>query len=794
MSFKEDPLEQISFTQDDILLQGLPQIKSQGINNSSKQESQVQNLNLDLQSRSKRHESIGRILEEKTQPISKMQDYQQNQQTFESAASQRMNIGITQQHQRSNGGSSKEDLRRNMNEAFSENLPTIKSKSKSQSQNTELKMKIQELQKINRIKRGLNNIEDSYDDGSLERSTNKSNKNNKIKPGNTNIGKISPLKRQQWDDNFNQIMNSRNNFNNQTITLTSVGRNQNTASTMSKDNLISINSLSASKKFNSNLNTSQIVKPQHKNRPLNILQDDRYSKERLLETAYNLNDEINQQTPISEVAQNQVKHQQDKSYLDSPNKTLLSFKKQSNISDKVNESFLSFDNESTILAISKISQKGQSNNSSFIGGRQSNRKILPQLPSNFNENSNNDFIDPIKVNIKYKNIIQNGEKTQRNHQSRKEHQARLKMGIDWSHLHKWCKTNLKTQIGYTRIFPLPQGLQEILRIYLLIKIRQASKKKLLESKEQLNGSQSPSQNLFTPLRDPCDQKLLCSSIGQSRSISPKVFTNLGKRSDSIVSQMKLKNGLDPNGRSPGSIKKPPPFKLKDLHKYSKTLKVTDIDPMLFNRVLDSKNKNKGRQSKSPPQNNQQSPPRSPNRNIEWTKTPVYKQFMLKLTEMESLEDNQIGFRKHKMRNPKKTLKQFELDLKNKKLMYQLMEEVLSNIYTEQEVQYFITILKNKNLNDDEMVSMWIKVGDTLEVLMCKLGLKDQYDRMMDQYDEEKKDNLRKTIIKLLCRCKIMFGLLSENQEAGLVLKRAIQGIFWRQITYNECLRKAYICK
>jgi len=35
------------------------------------------------------------------------------------------------------------------------------------------------------------------------------------------------------------------------------------------------------------------------------------------------------------------------------------------------------------------------------------------------------------------------------------------------------------------------------------------------------------------------------------------------------------------------------------------------------------------------------------RNIEWSKTPAYKQFMLKLTEMESLEDSDIGFRKHK---------------------------------------------------------------------------------------------------------------------------------------------------
>ena len=57
-------------------------------------------------------------------------------------------------------------------------------------------------------------------------------------------------------------------------------------------------------------------------------------------------------------------------------------------------------------------------------------------------------------------------------------------------------------------------------------------------------------------------------------------------------------------------------------------------------------------------------------------------------------------------------------------MKQLLEETLKNIYSEQEVQYFITILKNKTLEGEEMQKMVEKVEDTLEVLMCKLGLKD----------------------------------------------------------------------
>ncbi len=40
-------------------------------------------------------------------------------------------------------------------------------------------------------------------------------------------------------------------------------------------------------------------------------------------------------------------------------------------------------------------------------------------------------------------------------------------------------------------------------------------------------------------------------------------------------------------------------------------------------------------------------PKSPGRNVEWTTTPVFKQFMLRINEVDSLENSEIGFRKYK---------------------------------------------------------------------------------------------------------------------------------------------------
>ena len=117
--------------------------------------------------------------------------------------------------------------------------------------------------------------------------------------------------------------------------------------------------------------------------------------------------------------------------------------------------------------------------------------------------------------------------------------------------------------------------------------------------------------------------------------------------------------------------------------------------------------------------------------IDWSTTPVYKQFVLKVTEMESLKDSGLGFRKN-----------YKLDIGDPKVRQKLLEQALANIYGETEIEYVIKILKEQisdsqesSERKDELVSIYAKALDTLEVLMTKMGLKDQFDRVVYQYDE-----------------------------------------------------------
>lgn len=80
------------------------------------------------------------------------------------------------------------------------------------------------------------------------------------------------------------------------------------------------------------------------------------------------------------------------------------------------------------------------------------------------------------------------------------------------------------------------------------------------------------------------------------------------------------------------------------------------------------------------------------------------------------------------------------------------------------------MLKKDTLQEEEMSRMVDKVEDTLEVLMCKLGLKDQYERMVDSYQAEFKLDLRDTLIKLLCRCKIMYGSIQQIKTIFKIMK------------------------
>jgi hypothetical protein len=45
---------------------------------------------------------------------------------------------------------------------------------------------------------------------------------------------------------------------------------------------------------------------------------------------------------------------------------------------------------------------------------------------------------------------------------------------------------------------------------------------------------------------------------------------------------------------------------------------------------------------------------------------------------------------------------------------------------ESEIDYNLTLVKNTRLEMDKMSSMYSKALDTLELLMCKLGLKEAF--------------------------------------------------------------------
>lgn len=83
--------------------------------------------------------------------------------------------------------------------------------------------------------------------------------------------------------------------------------------------------------------------------------------------------------------------------------------------------------------------------------------------------------------------------------------------------------------------------------------------------------------------------------------------------------------------------------------------------------------------------------------IEWTKTPVYKQFALKLTETESLSDSVLG-----LRNAKRIGK-VGLDISDPSVKRRLLEQILQSIYGESEIEYMIKIVKSKNNNPDDPI-------------------------------------------------------------------------------------------
>jgi len=78
------------------------------------------------------------------------------------------------------------------------------------------------------------------------------------------------------------------------------------------------------------------------------------------------------------------------------------------------------------------------------------------------------------------------------------------------------------------------------------------------------------------------------------------------------------------------------------------------------------------------------------------------------------------------------------------LKRKLLEQVLRSIYGEQEIEYHLRVVKSTyNLSDEtdhpiksreEMLSIFEKGLDTLEVLMRKLGFQDHFANILEAYN------------------------------------------------------------
>lgn len=62
---------------------------------------------------------------------------------------------------------------------------------------------------------------------------------------------------------------------------------------------------------------------------------------------------------------------------------------------------------------------------------------------------------------------------------------------------------------------------------------------------------------------------------------------------------------------------------------------------------------------------------------------------------------------------------------------------MKNVYLEPELSYLVKIVKNRNLNDAQMLIVYEKGLDTLEVLMVKLGLDEPFQKIINTYESLK---------------------------------------------------------
>jgi hypothetical protein len=88
---------------------------------------------------------------------------------------------------------------------------------------------------------------------------------------------------------------------------------------------------------------------------------------------------------------------------------------------------------------------------------------------------------------------------------------------------------------------------------------------------------------------------------------------------------------------------------------------------------------------------------------------------------------------------------------------------------EPEVSYLLKIVKNKNLNDAQMLLIYEKGLDTLEVLMAKLGLDEAFQKVLNHYETLKHKDTQ--LMKVLTRCMVMYESLGKITVIFKLMRR-----------------------
>mmetsp|Transcript_11180 Transcript_11180/g.11251 ORF Transcript_11180/g.11251 Transcript_11180/m.11251 type:complete len:176 (-) Transcript_11180:264-791(-) len=158
--------------------------------------------------------------------------------------------------------------------------------------------------------------------------------------------------------------------------------------------------------------------------------------------------------------------------------------------------------------------------------------------------------------------------------------------------------------------------------------------------------------------------------------------------------------------------------------------------------------------------NNDSPSNSPRvAKIEWKQTPLFKQFSLKLSEVESLVDkaHMLGLQDGKGQDIKDWSKL------SKAMIKKLVESKVKMMLTYGEINYHISMIKNKDLESLDLQDLYERSLQTLNIIMIKLGMEGTFSKVKEQYDNLKKVNLKESLIKMLIRCKNMLENAKQMQ-------------------------------